>query len=230
MTSPNELRAAYAVDVVFCLDCTGSMRSYLDSAKAAARTFHELLEAKMASKDKAVSQLRVRIVGYRDLGSEGPDAIWASGFFRLPAETGAFEHTLGQLQASGGGDEPESALEALAVAIRSPWERHLDKRRHVVVVCTDASAHPLGRFEMGPVDGRPAPRSLPELQAMWGDQTDEGEMEYAAKRLLVFGPLAYPWDQINNLFENTIWFESVAGQGMSERDQDAVLEAIAGSV
>ena len=133
--------------------------------------------------------------------------------------------------ADGGGDEPESALEALVTAIRSPWERGLDKRRHVIVMCTDAPAHPLGKFPM-PVSGqeRPMPTNLSELQSIWGDEVDEGEMEYASKRLIVFGPNAYPWNELAESLENAIWVTSKAGEGMREADQDTVLEAVAGSV
>ena len=72
---------------------------------------------------------------------EGEASIFATDFFMLPDQGGARSRAfVSQLTAGGGGDEPESALEALALAIKSPWERSMDKRRHIVVVCTDASA------------------------------------------------------------------------------------------
>ena len=141
-------KTTYAVDIVFCVDCTGSMQPYLESVKRSATEFHRLLEEKMAVKNKGIRQLRVRIIAFRDIGEEGDESIVATNFFTLPAEGAAFNSFVSKLAAGGGGDEPESALEALALAIQSPWERTMDKRRHIVVVCTDASAHPLGKFRM----------------------------------------------------------------------------------
>ena len=140
--------SSYAVDVVFCIDCTGSMRKYLESVKSTALSFHELLETRDGEQGKWIRQLRVRVIAFRDLGHEGPDAIQTTRFFLLPDEKDAFHHFVSTLHPSGGGDEAESALEALATAIYSPWERGLDRRRHVVVMCTDASAHPIGKHPM----------------------------------------------------------------------------------
>lgn len=228
----NDPVSSYAVDIVFCIDCTGSMEPYIESVKATARDFHQLLEKKMSEKNKGIRQLRVRVVSFRDLGEESADAIQASPFFTLPDDSAAFGNVVGGLTPGGGGDEAESALEALAVAIRSPWERGLDKRRHVVVVCTDAPAHELGKFpysgEGG--QGRPMPGSLAELNTIWGDETDEGEMEYAAKRLIVFAPSAYPWPEMAEKFENFIYIPLPAGHGMQGSDQEIVLEQVAGSV
>jgi hypothetical protein len=230
--SSDQLMSSYAVDIVFCIDCTGSMGPYLDSVKRTARQFEGLLRAKMAEKDKGIRQLRVRIIEYRDLGEEGPDrAIVTHPFFKLPEQATEFDQLVASLVACGGGDEPESALEAIAVAIRSPWERGLDKRRHILVVCTDASAHPLGRFKPPSFLSNVAmPTTLEELQALWGDDVDEGEMEFAAKRLLIFAPDMYPWGEMTSRFENCVYVPSVAEAGMQESDQDMVLGLIAGSV
>lgn len=227
----NQPTASYAIDIVFCIDCTGSMTPCLDSVKTTARQFHVLLQNKMEAKSKGISRLRVRVVAFRDLGEEGAGAIDATPFFVLPDQTAAFESYVSGLVADGGGDEAESALEALVTAIRSPWDRGLDKRRHVIVMCTDASAHPLGKFPVATSgQDRPMPTNLSELQSIWGDEVDEGEMEYASKRLLVFAPDAYPWNELGESLENTIWVASRAGEGMRDADQDTVLEAVAGSV
>lgn len=227
----NQPMASYAVDIAFCIDCTGSMQPYLDSVKQTARSFQTLLQKKMEEKSKGIRQLRIRVVAFRDLGEEGGAAIDATPFFTLPDQSADYERYVNALIADGGGDEPESALEALVTAIRSPWERGLDKRRHVVVMCTDASAHPLGKFTPAPTgQERPMPTGLAEFQSIWGDEEDEGEMEYAAKRLIIFGPDAYPWNELAETLENSVWVTSQAGAGMREADQDTVLEAISGSV
>jgi hypothetical protein len=229
--SSNQPQASYAVDIVFCVDCTGSMGPYLDAVKATAKGFHGMLAARMGVKNKAIRQLRTALVAYRDLIHDGPDAIKATRFFLLPDESAAFDQAVSGLRAEGGGDDPESGLEALAVAIASNWDRSPNlKRRHVIVLCTDAPAHPLGRAPMAPIAGRPAPRSLEELQARWGDAADDGDMDFNAKRLLVFAPDADPWAEVHERFENCIWVPSQAGEGMRETDMDYVVEQVVSSI
>src|SRR5437588_8111268 len=106
--SGNDPTVSSAVDIVFCIDCTGSMDPYIESVKATARDFHQLLEKKMAEKSKGIRQLRVRVVSFRDLGAEGPDAIEASQFFVLPDDAASFDTMVSSLTAGGGGDEAES--------------------------------------------------------------------------------------------------------------------------
>jgi hypothetical protein len=225
---PNDFAAAYAVDIAFCIDCTGSMRPYLESAKSTAERFHDLLAEEMASKDKRVGQLRVRIVAYRDLGFDGPDAMEATRFFSLPDEGAAFSAFVRSLEAKGGHDEPESGLEALALAIRSPWDRTADNRRHVIVICTDASAHPLGTHAFTGEQGMPT--SLSELDDMWGDSAIPGEMDPRAKRLVVFAPDANPWSDLSERWDHCIMFPSKAAAGLRESEQREILSLIAASV
>lgn len=229
-SSPSQT-ASYAVDVVFCIDCTGSMKTYLESVKATAQTFHQLLETEMSRQGKSIRQLRVRVIAFRDLGHEGPDAIQSTRFFLLPDERDAFHGFVSTLHPAGGGDEAESALEALATAIRSMWERGLDRRRHVIVMCTDASAHPLGLHTMrrDPQDP-PMPEDLDQLLLLWGDSVDAGEMELSAKRLLLFAPDAYPWSDVANDWENVIWFPSAAADGLADHEQREIIDQIASSV
>lgn len=231
--SENDPAVKYAVDIVFCIDTTYSMTPYLDSVKSTALKFQTQLESTMAKLDKAVDQLRVSIVDFRDLDHDGPESIQQSPFYVLPDQAQAYDDKVSGLAARDKpGPIPESALEALAVAIRSPWERSRDKRRHIIVMCTDAPAYPLGEIDPPADFGQIVswPSSLDDLLSMWGDSVDDGEMEYSAKRLIIFGPNDYPWNEMMDAFENCIWMESAAGDGMREIEMQDILSLIAGSV
>ena len=225
-TSPN-----YAVDIVFCIDVTGSMAPVIEKVKEGALFFHKRLEGAMAAKDKAISQLRLRVIAYRDFGDNAGDAIQASDFWRIPEQTPDFEAFVRNLHASGGGDEPESGLEALALAIGSPWERGLDRRRHIIAVFTDASAHPLGVGD----DARTYPAGIPadidDLFETWGYASSQtAVMENAAKRLLLFAPDTTPWNIIAADWNNTVYFPSQAGSGLDDVELAEVVDVIASSV
>lgn len=218
----------YSVDLVLCIDATGSMSPVIDLVKSHALKFYDDLTEAMQRKQKRISRLRARVVIFRDLHVDGSQALQESPFYLLPEERSAFAAFLQPVKASGGGDEPESGLEALARAIRSDWVRAGDKRRHVVVLWTDASAHRLEDASSRGTPGYPAglPGSFAEITNMWEGQ----EMDRAAKRLLIYAPDAYPWNDIQAAWENVTQVVSRAGEGLGELDYAEVMEVIANSV
>lgn len=230
-TSQFGVSLGYAVDIVFVIDITGSMTPVIEQVKAGALSFHDRLVEIMAAKDKFVSSLRLRVVAYRDYYDNPSDALFHTSFFRLPEDQAHFNTYVGALSADGGGDEPESGLEALAVAFASDWERGMDRRRHVVVLFTDASAHPLEASHGRYVPGYPTdmPNTFDALTDQW-DDPQGSVMEYAAKRLLMYAPDVYPWNVISAYWDNVLHYPSAAGQGLDEIEFGQIIDAIAGSV
>ncbi|MBS1847640.1 MAG: VWA domain-containing protein [Actinobacteria bacterium] len=230
-TSQFGVSLGYAVDIVFVIDITGSMTPVIEQVKAGALSFHDRLLETMAAKDKYVSSLRLRVVVYRDYYDNPSDALFHTPFFRLPEEQEHFNTYVGALSADGGGDEPESGLEGLAVAFGSDWERGMDRRRHVVVLFTDASAHPLEASQGRYVPGYPSdmPATFDELTDLW-DDPQGSMMEYASKRLLMYAPDVYPWNVISAYWDNVLHYPSAAGQGLNEIEFGQIIDAIAGSV
>lgn len=222
----------YAVDIVLCVDATGSMFPVLDNVKSSALQFHDRLNDVMAKKGKAISQLRLKVIAFRDFGDDASSAIQQTAFLHLPEQARDFEEFVRGIDASGGGDIPESGLEALALAINSPWEQGLDRRRHVIVMFTDAPAHALGKHAS--VQSYPAdiPRSLDELFEQWGyARSQTAVMEQSAKRLVLFAPDQAPWsDPIAEEWDLTLHFASKAGQGLEEFEMDEIIETIANSL
>lgn len=221
----------YAVDIVFVVDITGSMTPVIDQVKAGALSFHHQLLEVMAHKDKYVSSLRLRVVAYRDFLDNSSDALYQTPFFQLPDERADFDAYVQGLYADGGGDEPESGLEGLAVAMHSDWERGLDRRRHVVVLFTDASSHPLEAAAGKSIAGYPPgiPQSFDDLTDAWDDPQGM-VMEFAAKRLLLYAPDVYPWNVISACWDNVLHYPSTAGRGLKDVEFAQIIDAIAGSV
>ncbi|AFY38204.1 hypothetical protein Lepto7376_1885 [[Leptolyngbya] sp. PCC 7376] len=216
----------YSVDLVICIDATGSMSPVIEEVKASALNFFPRLEAKMAEKDKQIDQTRIRVIVFRDYWADASDKVMISSkFFNLPSESSAFSNFISGIYADGGGDEPENALEALALAMQSPWDTTQgSKQRYVVLVWTDASAHPLEKS--------PKPSYYPsDIPSTFDDLTDAwDEVDIKSKRLLLFSPDTTPWAEIQDNWENVIHFPSKAGQGLEDYEMDEILEAIANSV
>jgi hypothetical protein len=223
----------YAVDIVMCIDATESMAPILEDVKRSALSFPERLAAEMHAKGRGISSLRLKVIAFRDFGDRPDDALVETPFLRMPAEMSSFERIIGSLRPTGGGDAPESGLEALALAIGADWETGLDRRRHVIVMFTDAAAHPLGHPVQRSASSYPhtIPSTMDGLFAQWGHgRSSDAVMENSAKRLLLFAPEAYPWTDIADDWNNTLFFPSTAGEGLEEWEMSEIISTIASSL
>ncbi|WP_306369537.1 vWA domain-containing protein [Nocardiopsis sp. CC223A] len=224
---------AYAVDIVLCIDVTASMGPVLERVKKSALGFHSRLGVVMGQKSKTISQLRLRVIAFRDFADDPDDAVESTEFLTFPEQGGDFEDFVRGLEPTGGGDVPESALEALALAIRSSWETGLDRRRHVIVMFTDAPAHPLGTPAAlaTPTYPRGLPTSLEDLHEDWGyPRSQDSLMDNSAKRLVIFAPDEEPWSEIADEWNLTMFFPSRAGEGLEEFEMDEIINTIANSL
>ena len=77
-------RFTYGVDLVFCIDATGSMGPLLDTVKANALNLYRDLMKIMDRKNKRVEQVRIRIIAFRDYKYDQETAMMVTDFFRLP--------------------------------------------------------------------------------------------------------------------------------------------------
>lgn len=219
----------YSVDIVLCIDATGSMGGLIDQAKANALQFYEDLNNAMSEKAKVVDNLRVKVIAFRDYYVDGENSMIESPFFALPQKAEDFATFVSPLTADGGGDEPETGLEALALAIKSDWSKSGDRRRQIIVIWTDASAHPLETNTESKPSNYPAnlPKNFDELTDLWEGQH---HMSMAAKRIIIYAPDAHGWTDIATHWNNSIHYPSKAGDGLSEVDYQTILDAIANSV
>jgi hypothetical protein len=138
-------------DIVFLVDVSGSMSPCIDALRSNIEAFIDSLSHGDANNAAPVRDWRGRVIGYRDVEAaqaEGLPWIVDNSFVR---DAGALKAQLATLQANGGGDEPESLLDALfkvasmeAVPKGSQnedpakWRYRSDAAR-VVIVFTDAS-------------------------------------------------------------------------------------------
>jgi len=199
------------VDMVFCVDVSGSMSPVLESVKEWITTGYKSLLQSSDSTRRNISVVRIRVIAFRDLNDDIRD-LMASRFFVVEPDEDSrhLRRFLDGLIASGGGDEPESALEALAVAINSPWVRLGNRQRSVIVLLTDSSAHRL-ESRIGPIPAEfkdQIPASLDELRSWWdggdsGSQSGATRIPQGTQRLILVAPSTYPWSAIADQWTNT---------------------------
>ena len=223
-------KLTYNVDMVFCIDCTGSMDNIIDIVKNNALNFYQDVTTTMEKKNKHITQLRVRVVAFRDYLADGKDAMLVTNFFRLPEEAADFEKCVRSLQADGDGDDPEDGLEALAYAIKSKWDTEGMKKRQVIVVWTDAATHKLGYGAKSEFYPKGMARDMNELSAWWGGAQQKGFIDNNAKRLLLFAPDLPDWNIISQNWDNVLHFPSTAGDGLSDLEYSQIIDTISNTI
>lgn len=220
----------YNIDIIMCIDATGSMDPILDEVKRTAFSFEKIFKEAMELKGKTVDQLRIKVIAFRDYMIDSVP-MQESKFFVLPKERGQFKEYLDSIEASGGGDEPENALEAIATALGSDWVTAGSKRRHVILVFTDASALPFN--ERNGCRDYPAnlPKTLGELGSWWEGVSQYFSSNYDAKsgRIIVFGPRKEPWIQMSNAW-NRYWVSYSDECGLDGIKMQDVIDLLVGSV
>ena len=104
-------KARGVCDIVFLIDATGSMQPCIDDIKNNIKLFFRSLEDPWSADCGApVKDWRARVIGYRDPAADGADWYVSNPFV---TDVASVEAQLDDLQAYGGGDEPEGLLDAL---------------------------------------------------------------------------------------------------------------------
>jgi hypothetical protein len=119
------------VEVVFCLDTTGSMSGLIAAAKAKIWSISNQIAS-----GKPTPELKIGLIGYRDR----KDA-YITQVFALTEDLDAVHANLKKFSATGGGDGPESVNQALNEAVtRIKWSKD-NKVLKIIFLVGDAPPH-----------------------------------------------------------------------------------------
>ncbi|MCX7804136.1 MAG: VWA domain-containing protein [Planctomycetota bacterium] len=120
------------VEVVFCLDTTGSMGGLIAGAQ---QKIWSIVNGIVSG--KPVPDVRVGLVAYRDRGDE-----YVTRIVDLNSDLDAIHKALFDLKAEGGGDHPESVNRALNDAVtKISWSPKGEKVYRVIFLVGDAPPH-----------------------------------------------------------------------------------------
>lgn len=214
------------IDIVFCIDGTGSMSDCIDTVKKHARNFYSMLVEKMTRLGSDIDETRVKVIVFRDYGCDGENSMQISDFFLLDQDAADYEKFLFNIRAQGGGDGPENGFEALFYAMQSKFECG-DDDRQVIVLFTDADALDLGARS----DSDVYPKDMVDaagLEKMWigKDQERVGYLNQLTKRLVIFAPTGTKYEELAKKW-NLTWYKAVADDnGLSEITFDDIIELI----
>lgn len=225
------------IDIVFCIDGTGSMSPCIDAIKSNAKKFYMDFSDKMTNDfGSTVDSLSIKVITFRDYLEDGDQSMVVSdSWFDITAgDDVEYEKHLNGIIADGGGDEPENGLEALFLAMTTDWNARGDKDRQVIVLFTDADALPLKAREG--VAGYPA-NMVDEagLVNTWmGTRPSfmgqgEFKLRERCKRLVMFAPSGTVYESLQSRFNRCQFVPVQMDAGLGEMDFDDIIKILAAS-
>lgn len=189
----------FPVDVVMCIDKTGSMHYIWDEIKSSLDGLVRSVFAASSELGKEHLRLRIKVIAFGDYSADA-DPMSESQFFEMPEDMDALRAFLDSTELGGGGDIAEDALEALSLALRSDFSEEGRVRRHIVMMFSDAGAHALGTnaHTAAYPDGMPEDIARLEMQWEGRDPSFSGSLHARSARLVAFVPHEEPWDELES--------------------------------
>ncbi len=217
------------IDVVFCIDGTGSMAPCIESVKSNARRFHLEFVSAMTDLGSEIDSMRVKVIVFRDYHDDGEQAMVESPFFELPTDTADFEKFLADVSANGGGDGPENGLEAMYYAMKSDFTTGA-KDRQVIVLFSDAEA--LDLKQRASEAGYPADMvDEAGLIEMWAcmSQDSSFKLRERNKRLVMFAPDGTKYKALKSKLNRSVFEPVNMSDGLGDIDFKEIIKIIAAS-
>ncbi len=192
-------------DIVLSIDASASMAPLWRQLARDAAGLTALLDSASARAGMTAADVRLRIVTFRDLYMLQA-AFSSSPFFTFPQDEAQAAAFISRVTPQGAGGPCTSGLEALLIAMHSPWRREKGIR-HRIAVITDSAAYPLNDplrdFDLRyssilrkhlPENGEELPHGLEDLRRLWRDGV--GTIDNWNSRILLYTVSASPWLQM----------------------------------
>jgi len=229
MISPNNIFSSKRnIDIVFCIDGTGSMTPCIDNVKNNARRFYVDFAKAMTDMGSEIDMMRIKVIVFRDYKCDGQQSMVESPFFELPAEDSEFSTYLDGIHATGGCGEDANGLEALYLAMNSDFTTGA-KDRQVIVMFADTSAIPLGK--RGNYPEYPAKMVNDEglLETWMCTQDHTTKLRERNKRLVMFAPKGTCYETMKQRYNRSIFTPVEIYRGLDDISFADIIKIIAAS-
>lgn len=228
MISPNFIGSKRSIDIVFCIDGTGSMRPCIESVKNNARRFYAEFAKAMTDNGSDIDMMRIKMIVFRDYKCDGASSMQISRFYELPQEESDFSAFLDGIVADGGCAEDANGLEALYFAMNSDFVTG-NKDRQVIVLFADTSAIPLRK--------RRSYQSYPSkmtdenglLETWMCTQSHPSKLREKNKRLVMFAPSGSNYEKMKQSYNRSVFIPVEMHKGLDEVSFDDIIKIIAAS-
>ena len=220
------------IDIVFCIDGTGSMSPCIGNVKEHAKRFQlEFAQAMTEKYNSELDSMRARVIVFRDYECD-EDAMVKSDFYELPIDDAEYASFLSGVTACGGGDGPENGFEALYYAMKSDFTTGPNDRQ-IIVLFTDAEALDLGERKTSgryPADMVDMDGLLNTWNCAGGQMQDSSfKLRERNKRLIIYAPAGTKYEALKTKMNRCVFEPVDPGTGMLEIDFKEIIDLIAAS-
>ena len=228
MDSSNFISPKRNIDIVFCIDGTGSMSPCINNVKDNAKRFYADFVRAMTNNGSEIDLMRIKVIVFRDYKSDGANSMVESPFFELPDEEAEFSNYLDGIRASGGCNEDANGLEALYLAMKSDFTTG-PKDRQIIVLFADTTAIPLRKrgncagYPKGMVDENGL---LETWMCMQGRTT---KLRERCKRLVMFAPTGTCYESMKQTYNRSIFTPVQIHRGLDDISFDDIIKIVAAS-
>ena len=217
-----------SIDVVFCIDGTGSMTPCIDNIKNNAMRFYQELVSEITAIGNSVDMLRAKIITFRDYKSDGQEAMVESRFFELPDENEEFADHLKSIKAKGGCGEDANGLEALYYAMNSDFVTGINDRQ-VIVIFADTTAIPLKKRAKCPNYPKDMVDDDGLIETWMCAQSRPTKLRERNKRLVMFAPHGTIYEQLSLAFNRSVFEPVETHNGIDDVTFDDIIKLLAAS-
>jgi len=218
------------LDIVFCIDGTGSMYGCIESVKDNAKLLYKKIREQMESVYNVIDALRIKIIVFRDYKSDGAYAMEESDFFELPLDESCFDDYLKNVEACGGCGEDANGLEALYFAMKSDFVAVGPKDRQIIVLFADTP--PIKMKEREGYSNYPADMVNEEgLLYTWSNfQGYNSKLTEKGKRLIIYAPNQTYYNSLCNSLDHSYFVPVEMHKGLDGVSMDEIIKMIVASV
>lgn len=204
--SDNILNNKRNIDIVFCIDATGSMGSCLESVKKNTLRFIKEYVESVSEKDleRVIESVRAKAIVFRNFKCDGENALMESPFFEIPTKQDEFMEYLKNVNVGSEGNEGANGLEALYKAMRSDFVTE-PKGRQIIVLFTDSNFIPLGRQK----DVKGYPSDMVDenglIETWLCTQDHPSKLKERQKRLVIFAPEGSNYEELRFVLNRSVF-------------------------
>lgn len=229
MISPNDIFGTKRnIDIVFCIDGTGSMTPCIDNVKKNAKRFYSDFEKAMKDMGSNIDMMRIKIIEFRDYKSDEDQSMIESRFFELPSEEQEFSAYLNRIEAIGGCGEDANGLEAFYKAMKSDFTTGT-KDRQVIVIFADTTAIPLLQRQRYPYYPKDMVDDKGLLETWMCTQRYPSKLRERNKRLVMFAPKGSVYENMKQRFNRSVFQPVEIHRGMDDISFESIIKIIAAS-
>lgn len=218
-----------SADIVLVIDTIKSMRPIIKKLQQVG-SWRSAFKRQSNCRIEEYQKYRFKVIWFRDFHFSNQNVYGESEFFDIINGESEFIDYFNKLENGGKAGSVSFGLEALYIAMNSDFNKKANKVRHIIVLLTDKSAHPLEHQNRNLFTNNLSymPKSYEDFYNEWEPHAYplgglEPKLDIREKRLFLVTPLVYPWDNLMLELDKTVLLDISQDNGRDDSEIDNLL-------